>query len=81
MFYETERIVRKQQAFVKSKAYGIIDDFKKAGLSKDEILACIELTLLNEQENEAYVEFILMAKTIINSEGVLDGVREIKEGI
>jgi len=77
MFYETERIVRKQQAYVKSRAYEILNDFKKAGLSNNDILACIELTLINKPEDEAYVEFLLMAKNLILLEGVHD-VREVQ---
>lgn len=72
MFYETERIVRKQQAYVKTKAYEIINDFKKAGLSTDEILACIDLTLINTVEDSVYVEFLLMAKNLTHLEGVRD---------
>lgn len=78
MFYETERVVRKQKAYVKSRAYEIINEFKKAGLTDGEILACIQLTLINKPEDEGYVEFLLMAKNIIELEGVFDE-REDKE--
>lgn len=47
MFYESERIVRKQLNYTKSKAYDVIRDLESKGLSDKEIASCINLLIKN----------------------------------
>ena len=75
MFYETERMVRKQQKYEKSMAYDIIDMFKKKGLNNRETLACIEvMSYLDNQHTESQMASITLAHKIttyyINQESV-----------
>ena len=81
MFYETERIVRKQEKYVKSKAYDIIEDFKRRGLSDEESLACVELSIKNTNAEDISSDFLSMArKILINNHGAKN-VHTIKESI
>lgn len=74
-FYESERIIRKQEKYIISRAYDIIGEFNKSNLSKDEMLACIELTLASNKENDSQRDFLFMAQKILNTQGD-SGVRK-----
>lgn len=66
MFYETERIIRKQQKYIKSKAYATINRLENKGLDDSEISACLDV-MLEDDNNETQVDILNLAKTIIVS--------------
>lgn len=64
MFYESERIVRKQLKYTKLKAYDVIRDLESKGLSDKEIISCINL-LIKNGPSEFQVDVLNLAlKTI-----------------
>jgi hypothetical protein len=67
MFYDTERIVRKQEKYEKSKAYDIISTLKLKGLSTKESLACIEIMSFLDSNNESKNAILNLAHQIITS--------------
>ena len=67
MFFENDRIVRKQRNYIKSRAYDLLNSFKKENLSKDEIVAALELLHLDKSNTEFYVDIINKAQSIIKN--------------
>lgn len=65
MFYENDRIVRKQRRYVNSKACDMIDDFEKKDLESDEIIAALELLSENKENSEFDVDVINRALIIL----------------
>lgn len=66
MFYENQRIVRKQQVYVKSRAYQKISHLERKGLSDDEIIGCLNV-LLAQDNNETQVDILNLAHKIVTS--------------
>lgn len=66
MFYETERIINKQQKYIKQKALNIINSFNDKKLSKKEIIACLDI-MLNEDNTETKTDILNMARVIVLS--------------
>lgn len=58
MFYENDRIVRKQVRYINSRATDMIDDFEKKKLESEEIIAALELLLEDENNSEFRVDII-----------------------
>lgn len=67
MFYDTERIVRKQEKYEKSKAYEVISTLKHKGLSTKETLACIEVMSFLDNNNESQQAILNLAHRIVAS--------------
>lgn len=65
MFYENDRIVRKQQRFLNHKATEMIDNFKKQELNNDEIIAALELLLGDKDSSELYRDTVERALAIL----------------
>ena len=63
-FYESERIIRKQERYEKSKAYDIIGTLKCKDLSMPEVLACIEVMSKNVENSESQVSVLALAHRI-----------------
>lgn len=72
MFYESDRIVRKQRKFINSKAHELIDSFKQNDLKTDEIIAALEVLLLIESNTEFDVDVITHAKTLLKDKDAND---------
>lgn len=66
MFYETERIINKQNKYVKRKANDVINSFDDKDLSTKEVLACIDV-MLTEDNNETKVDILNLARKIVLS--------------
>lgn len=66
MFYETERIVNKQQKYIKQKALNILNSFSDKKLSKEEIIACLDI-MLNQDNTETKTDILNMARVIVLS--------------
>lgn len=66
MFYETERIIRKQQRYVKSKACSIISSLESKELTREEVIACIDV-MLSEDNSESKVDILNLARKIVTS--------------
>ena len=64
MFYESERIIYKNNKYEKLKAYGIISDLKNKGLSVNEQIEAINI-LLNSRNNEFQTSVLERAKTTL----------------
>ena len=67
MFYDTERIVRKQEKYEKSKAYDVIETLKLKGLNTKESLACIEIMSFLDSNNESQKAILNLAHQIVTS--------------
>ena len=67
MFYDTERIVRKQEKYEKSKAYEVIGALKHKGLNTKETLACIEIMSFLDSNNESQKAILNLAHQIVTS--------------
>jgi hypothetical protein len=67
MFYDTERIVRKQEKYEKSKAYDVISALKHKGLNTKETLACIEVMSFLDSNNESQIAILNLAHQIVTS--------------
>jgi hypothetical protein len=66
MFYETERIINKQNKYIKRKANDVINSFDGKDLSTKEVLACIDV-MLTEDNNETKVDILNLARKIVLS--------------
>lgn len=66
MFYESERIIRKNEKHKKTKAYDLISDLKKKGLSNEEMIEAIKI-LLNDNNNEFQDDVFNKAKCILET--------------
>ena len=73
MFYESERIIRKNEKHKKTKAYDLISDLKKKGLSNEEMIEAVKI-LLSDNNNEFQDDVLNKAKSI------LEALEEIKNG-
>lgn len=67
MFYETERIIRKQVVYMKRKADDIVRSFNNKVMSSDEIVACIDIMLTDDENTETRVDVLKIARKIIIS--------------
>jgi len=67
MFYDTERIVRKQEKYEKTKAYATISKLKSKGLSVSEAIDAISI-LLEDDNTESQQAILERAKRILQSE-------------
>lgn len=65
MFYENDRIVRKQQRFLNQKANEMIDNFRKQKLSDEEIIAALELLLADKNSSELHRDTVEKALAIL----------------
>jgi hypothetical protein len=64
MFYDSERMLRKQLKYVKLKAYETIFALEAKGLEADEVLASIEM-LLKSDNSEFQIDILELAKDIL----------------
>lgn len=69
MFYESDRIVRKQQRFTDMKARELISDLESKGLKNGEVTAALELLLKDNNNSEFRVDIINRAISVSNSKG------------
>ena len=60
-----ERISRKQQNYEKAKAYDVIDSLKAKSLSNQEILSCIDIMMLLDDQSETQMGVLIIAKRVI----------------
>lgn len=67
MFYENDRIVRKQKRFVNTKACEMISDLESKGLKSEEVIAALELLLEDETNTEFRTDIINRALAILNA--------------
>lgn len=65
--YDTERIIRKQQKYVKLKAYQAIADLNKKGLSGVKAIDALDI-LLDSDNSEFQQEVLAKAKSILKSQ-------------
>jgi len=73
MFYENERIIRKQMKFINQKATEMIDNFKSKDLNPDEITAALELLLEDPKGSETHSEIVNRAIVILKHTKESDG--------
>lgn len=66
MFYETERVIHKQQKYVKRQALDVVSSFANKALTFDEVVACIDV-MLKEDNNETRVDVLNLARNIVIS--------------
>ena len=71
MFYDTERILRKQEKYVKLKAYSTIKKLECKGLSVDEMINALEI-LLTDDNTEFQESVLERAKDILKSQKEID---------
>ena len=69
MFYESERIVRKQRRFLSIRAKEMIDNFKSRGLKDGEIKAALELLLEDKEGSEWHKDTVKVALAILPKQG------------
>lgn len=67
MFFENDRIARKQNSYMNSRAYDLIDSFEKENLNIDEIKAALELLHLDKSNTEFYTDIINRAQKIVKN--------------
>ncbi len=67
MFYEDERIRRKNRMHLQQKANEMIEAFKSKGFKPDEIVAAIEMFLAIETNSEFKVDVAKQAIATLNS--------------
>jgi len=65
-FYDTDRIVRKQQKYEKLKAYGIINKLEKGNLSNEDMVKAVDI-LLKDENTEFQQDILNRAKAILVS--------------
>ena len=73
MFYENERIIRKQMKFINQKATEMIDNFKSKDLNPDEITAALELLLEDPKGSETHREIVNRTIVILKHTKESDG--------
>lgn len=66
MFYEAERIIHKQRKYVKMQALNVISSFANKTLTFDEVIACIDL-MLQDDNNETRVDVLNLARNLVIS--------------
>jgi len=69
MFFENDRIARKQKSYINSRACDLIGTFEKENLNIGEIKAALELLHLDKTHTEFYVDIINRALEILKSKG------------
>ena len=67
MFYESDRIVRKQRRFVNTKANELISSFESKGLKGEEVKAALELSLRDDCNTEFCLDVIKRAILVISA--------------
>ena len=67
MFYESERIVRKQQKYEKTRAYAIVNDLQRKGLSHQEMIEAVNILLMSEN-TECQQAILEKAKLILSAQ-------------
>lgn len=80
MFYESERIIRKNEKYEKTKAYSIVSDLKNKGLSNEEMIEATRI-LLNGNKNESQSAILNKVLSILEaSKEIMDdtAIKEIK---
>jgi len=63
MFYESYRIINKQQKYEKSRAYDIIDELNKRGFSSESIIKILD-SFISCTKSETDVAIFKKAKNI-----------------
>ena len=67
-FYESERIIRKNRKYVKSKAYDAYRDSQKKGLSDEEIMHACECAMKHTNVlNETQIDILGVVRNIAKS--------------
>jgi len=67
-FYESERIIRKNKKYVKSKAYEVINKAQSKGLTYEEIVFANDCALKHsDMLNETQVDILNMVREIAKS--------------
>ena len=64
MFYESERIVRKNENYEKTKAYAVISELESKGLSVQESISMIDV-LLKDTPTESMASSLEKAKNLL----------------
>ena len=67
MFYESERIIRKQRRFIDMKAKELISNFESKGLKSGEVAAALELSLRDEGNTEFRIDIINRAISVVQT--------------
>lgn len=65
-FYDSERIVRKNEKYEKTKAYAAISKLENKGLSVSEMIEALDI-LLKDQNTESQQSILERAKKILES--------------
>ena len=67
MFYENERIIRKNQKYEKIKTYAIISDLEGKGMPAEEMIEVIDILISNDN-SEFQTDVLKRAKIILESQ-------------
>ena len=73
MFYENDRIVRKQRRYLNDKANEMLSNFRSKKLKSSEIIAALELLLDETGNTETHVDIVNRAINIMKNSGEIDG--------
>jgi hypothetical protein len=65
--YEFDRMIRKQQKFVKTRAYRIIQELEAKSLDNSEQKACLTVLLDNPDNTETQKDVLTFAKNVIEN--------------
>ena len=65
MFYENDRIVRKQMRFIDTKAREMLDNFRSKDMSDEEIIGALELLEADENSSSFHRDIVKRALTIL----------------
>lgn len=71
MFYDAERIVRKQKRYEKLEAYGVISTLETKGFSVSEMIDAVDI-LLTDDNNETRQAILERAKHILETRKEFD---------
>lgn len=69
MFYENDRIVRKQQRYINVKACDMLANFRSKNMEQEEIKAALEVLLTDNEATEIYIDIVKRALAILNKQG------------
>lgn len=75
MFYDTERIVRKQLKYEKIKAYDIIQEMRAKSMSVSEMIDALEI-LLNDENTEFKESVLKRAKSLLEASMEADNEKD-----
>ena len=67
MFYETERVIRKQAMYMGRKAGDVVRSFDNKEMTTDEVIACIDIMLSEDNNTETRVDVLNLARKIVIS--------------